>query len=261
MRKYTLVFSIIIMMLLNLVGCSSKQAGSSKGLKLQSESEHFKFYCDDKDTKALRDLKKYLELAYPKITSDFKVKFDKKIDVKIYPDSTTFRNDSEVTDAPDWLVGTAAFGDIRIISPLNPPKEMEYLEIIAISIHEFTHLVSQRILTTETRGIFWISDGISVYEAKQIPGNKAKQKIYDEAVNNNLPKINQLEYADYKIDNQYDYAYSMVEYVVQKYGIDKLNGFIREKYLDNDFMNTFGVSKDKFELGWHDFILHNYKIK
>lgn len=257
-RRITFVISIIAIIASIFTSCSGKKIGNGNELKFQYESNHFKFYCLERDKNSLQNLEKYLELAYPKITDDLKANFDKKIDARIYPSTKEFKEAIQASEVPDWVVGDATQGDIRIVSPNSPPNGMEYIEIIAASIHEFTHLVSSKILSPETRWVFWIQEGISTFEAKQKLGPTAKQRLYTEAMNNSLPPITELEGRNDKMNGQYEYAYSLVEYSINKYGYEKFNEFIRKEYSKNDFINVFGISKEEFNQGWSKYIKQNY---
>ncbi len=81
------------------------------------ETNHFLIYTD-KYSKGIKDIIEILEKNYPRLTSFYKVPFENKIPVKIYPDLESFHKASKRLNAPDWFVGTARYGKkIMMVTP------------------------------------------------------------------------------------------------------------------------------------------------
>jgi len=53
----------------------------------------------------------------------------------------------------------------------------------------------------------------------------------------------------------YQYSYTIVESIVEEFGYDKLNRFIK---FPNDYMNVFGLTEIQLQDNWKDFIRKSY---
>lgn len=138
---------------------------------------------------------------------------------------------------------------------------------IKTAIHEFTHCVQLNILITESKREFgnvdngdfdkmfeekfinhypqWFWEAICDYEAGIVNRMSVKYGMEKNLTLKNLNSSNQI----------YNVGYTIIEYIVEKWGKDKLPVLITS-YVD---INTvLGVSESDFEKGWVDFVDEKY---
>lgn len=226
-------------------------------IKLRKETEHFQFYCVESDAECLEDFAETLEENYFKITTDLKADLDFKVKVHVYKDIDTFHKSTGRTDAPDWVVGTAYGNGIQMVSPLNPGGIHSYESLIKVVVHEFTHVVINNIASPGLMVPLWLHEGVAMYEAKQT------DQLYEVGKwvkRNMIPQLDSLEsYGTYDTMSEnkvYPFSYTLIEYIINEYGIEKLNEFIRSP---SDYNNAFGVDKDEFEQAWKDYLSEKHK--
>lgn len=208
-------------------------------LDTNTESEHFKIYYNLSDEKAIPDIKNHLEENYERITTNLKQKLDEPVEVRIYPNLESFHRAAKVhsggffwwkTTIPDWVVGTANGGIIRMVSPINPGNsEHTYDGIVQVAVHEFTHIVSSKINTSD-KFFPALSEGIATFESGQrnllsanldlLPVSLEEMFSWDSS--NNPSKI-------------YSYGGSFVAFIVENYGYDKFIELYKRDYTNNVF--------------------------
>jgi hypothetical protein len=135
------------------------------------------------------------------------------------------------------------------------------------AIHEFTHCVQLNILIKEEQrkwgnrdnGDFdkmfeekfireypqWFWEAICDYEARSVNNISVKYGMARNLTLTDLNNSNQI----------YNVGYTIVEYIVEKWGKDKLPILVRS-YVD--IKTVLGVSEADFEKGWVDFVEEKY---
>jgi len=138
---------------------------------------------------------------------------------------------------------------------------------IKTALHEFTHCVQLNILikkakdelTLEGRGGFdsafeqkfineypqWFWEAICDYEAGIVNEISVKYGMSQKPTLAHLNKSNQI----------YNVGYTIIEYIVEKWGKDKLPALITS-YVDIE--NVLKVSESDFEKGWIDYVNKKY---
>lgn len=267
MKRRSLLISLLVLLLV-LNGCASTSVSSNApakiateasnfketDMKLQLETEHFIFYSTDKDKKCLEDLSNAAEGSYERITSDLKTPLDYKPTVRVYPDIKSFHISIGRPDDPDWGVGTAWGKNLRIVSPLNPGSVHDYESIKQVAVHEFAHVVQINMVDDPRQLPTWLWEGTATYEAKQMD-EKTKQLMKQEAQKVKAPTLSQLTKDFYTVDKAYQYSYSIADFIVNKYGYDKLVEMIKNP---KDIEKTLGVSMDELEKQWIGYVETNY---
>lgn len=234
----------------------SQEEQSDGSVELRKETGHFEFYCVESDEECLEDLAEALEENYLRITTELENDLDFKVKVHVYKDIDTFHKAIGQSAAPNWVVGAAYGNGIQMVSPLNPGGSHDYQSLIQVVVHEFTHVVINNTVQPGTIVPMWLHEGVAMYEAKQ------RNQLYKAGKwvkRNKIPSIDTLEsYSSYESmdDNQiYPFSYTLVEYIINEYGIEKLNMFIRSP---SDYSSAFGVDKDEFEQDWKDYLKRKY---
>lgn len=218
-------------------------------LELNMETEHFVFYCREQDKKCLDDLSNTLESNYDRITKDLKCKASNKITVEIYKDIDEVGRVTGLSCA-----GTAKNGKIQIASPYGAGIPDSLMKIIIV--HEFTHIVVSYI----NRSLYlypWLSEGIAEYEADGPPAADIRENMVSRMVSGgDIPTIDDLNTFIYKSDDLYACSYTIIEFIVKKYGYDKLIKLIKSP---SEIKDIAGVTEDELYADWTDFLKKEYK--
>jgi hypothetical protein len=233
-----------------------KLAGqTSDSLNLAKESQHFDYYSTYGDLKVLDSLAITLENNYSRITNHLGIQIDKKIKVKVFPDIKAFHAAINLPDAPDWVVGTSYTDEILMVSPLNPGSVHTYESLMQVMVHEFTHLAlyyarGDKGFTGLPR---WLGEGYAQYEAGQI-NEYVRRSVRSSLLEKEPPTWTQLDTASFmEFGNMNGYAFSasIVEFLVDTYGIDKLVLLIKEP---ENIEIIYGSSLNALEKQWIRFL-------
>lgn len=238
---------IMLILCLSLFGCSE----DPKTIKLRQESDHFNFYSIKIDKESLNDLEENLESNYERIAKDLQVTLDEKIKVTIYPNISEFHKAIGMEDAEDWLVGLARNGEIMMVSPLNPGSVHNYESLMKVIVHEYTHILVENIKSNTAA---YLNEGIAVVEANQINEN-SKYYLKEVAKADKLPSIDEMQNNYSKLEQPYEVSGGFVDFIVNKYGYDKIIDLIKEP---DDIENIIGSTKEEIIAKWSEYILSSY---
>ncbi len=237
----------MITLCLSLFGCSE----DPKTIKLRQESDHFIFYSTKADKESLYDLEENLESNYERISKDLQVTLDEKIKVTIYPNISDFHKAIGMMAAEDWLVGVARNNEILMVSPLNPGSIHTYESLMKVIVHEYTHILVGNINSNTD---IYLNEGIAVVESNQIDNN-TKYYLKEVAKANKLPSIDEMKNNYGKLEQPYLLSGGFVEFIVNKYGYDKMIDLIKNP---EDIENVIGSTKEEIIEKWNEYILSNY---
>lgn len=223
---------------------------NTSSLNLELESKHFNFYSKKADASVLKNLSQSLESNYLRITENMKTSFKSKIDVFIYPNIKSFHSAINLPDAHDWVVGAASKNELKMVSPLNPGSQHSYESLMKAIVHEFTHTV---VLYFRKQGLVglpnWLNEGYAYYEAKQLTESQ-REIIHSNLLNNTIPSWNELEKANtsqFGDINGYPISATIIEFLIESYGLDKLKQFIIEP---ESVKKIYKMSKEDLEILW-----------
>lgn len=214
------------------------------------ESQHFTFYYEEKDKKAIEDIEKALENMYKSINESMDFTNRSKSKVYIYGDLKTLHKKKYgylgTMLGPDWYIGDNIKDKIIIVSPLNPGTEHNYESIVQAAVHEYVHTVVYQINKKAPK---FLNEGLAGY----LSGNtKPNYKI------NAIPTIE-----DTKISNpikfgnsgMYGASYTYIHFLEEEYGMDKVLSLVKNP---KDYEKIFGVSEDDIYNNWIEFIRREY---
>lgn len=230
---------------------------NNDSLNLAKESQHFNFYSTNGDIKVLDSLAITLENNYSRITNHLRIRIDKKINVKVFPNVKTFHVAINYPDAPDWVVGSCNGDELMMVSPLNPGSVHTYESLMQVIVHEFVHMAvsyarGDKGWTALPR---WLSEGYAQYEAGQV--NEHIRKIVELSVIAKTPPTwTQLDTAsvmEFGNMNGYGLSVTIVEFLVVTYGIDKLVLLIKEP---ENIETIYGLSEYALEKQWIQYLKH-----
>lgn len=246
--KKVLVFLFVVILMSTFISVNAMAE-----LKLEKDTEHFLFYCTEQDISCLNELSQKLEENYQRICNDLGYNFKGKIKVKIFPDLQTFHNATGNPNSPNWFIGFENNGEIFITSPLNPGPAHNYKSILKGIVHEFTHVIVNDLKSSVPR---WLDEGLASFEAGQMDINR-HYCLFTEIFENRIPKIKdfEIDWVSFGEKGGYVWSYTIVEFVVQDYGWEKVREWIQN---DGAIKSTFGIGDDKFQKKWISFLEKNY---
>ncbi len=144
------------------------------------------------------------------------------------------------------------------IFPDNPRKT---------AVHEFTHCVQLNILIKDAIQTLeyedeesfntafekkfktdypqWFWEALCTYEANELNSISVKYGMRNHLTLQELNASNQI----------YNVGYTLIEFLVHKWGKDKLPEFLRSYC---NFEKVLGVSEEEFEQGWREYVNRNY---
>jgi hypothetical protein len=266
--KQKILFTVLITGLLFIQNCGSNTPNNSSNppdnnennMILRQSSEHFNFYCIQRDTVVLDTIITLLETTYSRLENLLNYQINDTIDVYIYPDLETFHHYAvwpTGLDRPDWFVGQSVSKDvIKFASPLNPGSVHTYESVLQASVHEFCHAFNYQIVRTRARIPVWLFEGFASFAANFPTPNE--ELIRQIIIDNNLPSLTDLDSDQSLVEgNLYSFAYTIVEYIVNEYGYGSLSLFL-SNHTQHEIAFGTGITEEVFEAGWQQFVIANY---
>ncbi len=117
-------------------------------------------------------------------------------------------------------------------------------ELKTVLLHEFTHTVTMA-LANSMRHPDWLWEGVAMYMAQD---EDRYEPYYEELIEKGIPEMYKLKRTD--ID-QYIYGYSMVEFVDQNYGKNKVVELVTEY---GDIEKVLDITENEFRDKWIKFL-------
>ena len=213
----------------------------------------------------LEEIVSYAESAYVKISKDLDHELRFRVPLIVYKTHGEFQQ-TNVTLAtlPD---GVAAFAEpiqYRMVLPIDQPPDKLY-QLIA---HELTHIFQYSMFfdgylgrTIRGRPPLWIMEGMASYLA-QDEDNMDQMAIRDAVVNNNLPRLQQLNVLSFLT---YRYGHAIFDYIEQEHGIEGLRSFLFEfkkvlltGNISKAIKESFGYEVDEFDRRFSRYLRRKY---
>jgi hypothetical protein len=221
------------------------------------KTKHFNFrFSSSIDTTTILELANALESNYARIGNDLKTKPSDTIETDIYAQRWRY-----IKATGNW----SASGNIEGISKLHFVEQAwGESDSKRVAVHEFAHTVTLKLLLdNEAQPInskkfdkefstfpTWLWEATSVYEAQQFVEPKT------------LPYLNSGQYPTVSELNDrlkggkiYTCGYTIIEYILSKYGQDNFINLIKNY---GDLKSTFNVSEDQFCKEWYEFVKEKY---
>jgi len=225
--------------------------------KNKIKTQHFTFvFSRSLDTPTISKLAHALEDSYARIGNDLKTEPSDSIETNIYAQRWRY-----IKATGNW----SASGNIEGISKLHFVEHAwGENDNQKVAIHEFSHTVTLKLLLdNETEPVIaksfdkkfatfptWLWEAISVYEANQFVDPKTLPYLS----NGQYPGIAELNQR-LKGGKIYSCGYTIIEYILSKYGQDNLINLIKNF---GDLQKTFNVSDDQFCKDWYQFAKVKY---
>ena len=219
-------------------------------LTLMADSGLLSVWAIAAEDQAAQDILAALQANSKEVCNDLQTACQFSVAIEIYPDQASF--DEHVMN-PDMRGFYAISGSntIQMVSPSNPaPHEISYEDGVLVAVHEFVHLALDEV---NPQMPTWLDEGTAIYlgphEAYRIV---CQQKFPFEMT----PSFPQLETAYDSVAAADLFAYSAVDFVVHRFGLEKLNRLLRQP---ENMRAILGISPTVFEERWHEFISHEYQ--
>ncbi|CAG0935342.1 hypothetical protein TFLX_04177 [Thermoflexales bacterium] len=190
-----------------------------------------------------------------KLGEDTGLRTDKPIDLYIYGDTQDMRD--AVLYEPGWT-GGLAYSDHNIVIIGITADQMEWGK--RTQAHELTHvLVGQLTFSCLSDIPTWLQEGLAVYG--EGGPDAPSQKQFDEArQDNTLVPVRSLSGGfsedPAKADISYTQSYSLVKFLIEQYGKDKILEFLRTlrdgATVDEALQQVYGFDIEGFEDAWRD---------
>ncbi|WP_227762933.1 peptidase MA family metallohydrolase [Zhaonella formicivorans] len=217
------------------------------------EGEHFLLKYQDKDANVARLVLAAAEEAYRPVNEALDYRPVEKIPVIIYPDKAAL-NKSFGWDADENAMGVYWAGVIRITSPNDWVQDKKHLAQEFMQNGPITHEYAHLVVDYLTRGNYprWLTEGVAQYLEREVTGFqfpavevKDKREFYG---------FKQMDGLFDTLPNQalaYSQSLAAVEYYIERYGFDSLQGLLlslgQGKDLHHAFLLNTGRGLDQFE--------------
>jgi hypothetical protein len=221
-------------------------------LNLRKETQHFIIHYTEFDKGCIDKVFEVLEASYDRITNNYNQHLQEKLIIEIHPNHSQLRIALGFPNAPEWVRGGLGTGKIVIASPLNPPPGSEFYNVLNSAVHEFVHIIVNKINENTPR---WLNEGIACYEAKDNNENWIINTVKNGLLNNTLPTFKDLDtgedFETFFNRNGYQYSYIIVESIIKLYGYDKLHNLIKAP---NCFVEIFGTTEEELQDKWIEYL-------
>jgi hypothetical protein len=225
--------------------------------KKEIKTEHFHFlFSSNINSATITELANALESNYSRIGNDLETKPPDGIEVDVYAERWHY-----IKATGNW----SASGSIEGISKLHFVKQAwSESNNKKVAVHEFAHAVTLKLLLdNEGQPVdskkfdqkfsafpTWLWEGVSVYEAQQFVDPRTLPYLN----NGQYPNIAELN-SRLKGGKIYSCGYTIIEFILEKYGRDKLIELIKNY---GDLKTTLGVTADQFCKDWYEFVKEKY---
>lgn len=175
------------------------------------------------------------------------------IDLYIYADVQDMRD--AILYEPGWT-GGLAYSDHNIVIIGISPDQIEWGK--RTQAHELTHvLVGQLTFSCLSDIPTWLQEGLAVY-GEGGPEASSRQQLDEAIADNNLISVRSLSgnFSEdpAKADLSYSQSYSLVNFLVEKYGQAKMTVLLKAlrdgNAVDDALQATYGFDIDGFEDAW-----------
>jgi len=249
-----ILFSTLIM--ISLTSCSPSKIEWEPA----SETGHFIFFITEGSQKAVPALADELEANYSRIIQDLQVAPIVKFSVYVFEDVDTFHKADGRPDASPSSVGTTHGIDIWLVSPLNPGGVLNTQEVLTVGVHEFTHALVNYINGSLEENNYqipiWLNEGLAGYEAGQMSADwraRLAQLIADGAI----PSISTDLVPDrFEKAKGLPFSITLVEYMVQEYGIEKVVAIIKSP---TEVESILGITIPELDSAWQEYLQKEYQ--
>lgn len=122
-------------------------------------------------------------------------------------------------------------------------------------LHEFVHIASIAVNRTIGNNPRWLWESVAQYEAGEYSSGLPR---IDYIIARDYPTLAELNVGFNEANearNIYQFGYVIAEYIVNKWGIERLVALIKS---NGNIQSILGISVTEFDAGWHSFMEQEY---
>lgn len=226
--------------------------------KAQSNQFNYVLY-DDLAAEEVDSQISFLEENYLRVMEDLKVNEMPKITVRIWREYENLYQAQEERygiryEGSGGSVWWSESGEPEILAIYDKRFEGRRQHTTGL-LHEFAHLVTQRVNPSIANNPRWLWEAIALYEAT---GYLRGFPRIDYIEARDFPTLTELNVGFNDANetrNIYQVGYVLAEYIVETWGTEKLLSLVES---NGNIPSTLGINITEFELGWHQFIEEKY---
>ncbi|MGL1922553.1 MAG: hypothetical protein OCD03_16160 [Hyphomicrobiales bacterium] len=239
-KKWLKIISSIIAIMAIILFLSFKTDRGVEGLN-NYKTEHFSIYYATLKQSTLLDMEKALEKNYNKSNAFFNIQNPKTINVVIYNDVNEFQKKAYGLFISfilqDWAVGAAIQDALYMTSPENPDKTHDYMAMLEVLVHEYTHVQVWRVKEFPD---IWLDEGLAVYFADQKSNISTAMPTF---VQMQLQGLN-----DFVNAEGYTFGYYYIEFLLANYKPQQIIKLLKT----NDYQVSLGANKREIYNKWKE---------
>ena len=229
---------------------------------------HFYIHYQPIDRRIAYKLADQADNIYQTITEDVGYTPKRKIAVYLCPTPECFHQKQPSSfNLPEWAAGVAypALNRIVMRSALTIKEKRGFIKPVEIFKHEFAHIVLEQALAKRGGAPRWLSEGFSMYQAKQwtVYGQRTIEEV---TLRNNFIPLTVLT-TTFPSDEKaariaYAQSFSLVAFLLNNYGRPVFHKFINnlKEGLDTNtaLIYSAGVNLKRLELEWQASLKKRY---
>ncbi len=226
------------------------------GGTLNYETTHFRFK-GHQDEPYVKKLANALESKFTQITDDLQQSLDEALLVYTHASQSRLHSALGLLDGPKWLRAGYLWGILH----MAPQTCFDDLSAEDAAVHTFTQLIIQKINPMTP---YWLQQAVAAYESQWLTKERIINAVSELVAHKSQSKTHafiQMQvmsdaFLSFKELKGYEMGYTVTEFIVVTYGMDKLAAFIR---LPHDFESVFGLEEREFWDKWRVFLIKNYQ--
>jgi len=213
------------------------------------ESNHFQFFGSDSLAFVI-NLANALEANYSRISADFAYQQTQKQMVYIHSSLKVMHSALGYENGPDWMTA-GWFWEILHVAPEATFKNFPPETSVS---HVFTQLIMHYL---NPYAPFWLVQGMAVYESGWLTHERIKEAMVlkKDQLDTYLVLRIPTEYQAFYQQNGYEIACTVILFIENKYGKDRLLAFLKSP---ESLRNIFGCSETLFWTSWVEFVRRTY---
>lgn len=213
-------------------------------LPLYKSTNHFVFYCFEKDHAATDDLARVAEEHYTQMAQEWNHQLNNKIHYYVYPDIKSFHEAIGKPDAQDWLIGENKDKAFHRVSPANPGSFHSYESCVNASIVLLVGSFLHDIYGSYEDNTRWLYQGLGYYKAKRYSVERLRSKINDGLIVPTILELETLGSNDQLYFDRESFLVSgcLVDYMINRFGLPAIQRLLQDY---SAFETIFGISKQE----------------
>lgn len=209
------------------------------------ETEHFCFK-GDRDFALIDCLENELEVCFDRISEHLSYRPADKILVYTHATQKRLHSALGILEGPAWLRGGYLWGILH----LAPKASFSDIAVEKVAGHLLTQLIINDI---NPQAPYWLQQGVSAYEGQWLTEErvaKALSRWDDPRALYSYTNVFNC-FIEFRENNAYEAAYSVVSFIVSAFGFSLLKQFIKAP---GCFETVFGIIEDEFWLRWRAYV-------